>query len=79
MSVLGQIMVQQGKTAEGLELARTAAKIGSDNAAVQFRLGMVLAQLKQFAQARAALEAALAINPGFGAARAALGQLPQTS
>jgi len=77
MSVLGQIIVQQGKTAEGLELTRRAAKIGSDNPAVQYRLGMVLAQQKHFAEARAAFEAALAINPGFGAAKAALKQLPQ--
>ena len=77
MSVLGQIMVQQGKSAEGLEMSRRAAKIGANNAAVQFRLGMVLAAQKRFADARAAFEATLAIDPTFGAAKQALRQLPQ--
>jgi tetratricopeptide (TPR) repeat protein len=77
MSVLGQILVQEGKAAEGLEMCRTAARIGINNAAAQFRLGMVLAQQKQYAQARGAFEAALTINPSFGAARQALLQLPQ--
>jgi len=77
MSVLGQIMVQQGNVAEGLELCRTASRTGAKNAAAQFRLGMVLAQQNQFAEARAAFEAALAIDPGFGAAKQALRQLPQ--
>jgi tetratricopeptide (TPR) repeat protein len=79
MSVLGQILVQQGKTAQGLELCRTAAKIGANNAAVQFRLGLVLAQQKQFAEARVALEAAVAIDPAFGAAKQALRQLPRAT
>ena len=36
MSVLGQIMVQQGKAVEGLELCRTAARIGANNASGAF-------------------------------------------
>lgn len=77
MSVLGQILAQQGKASEGLETCRKAAKLGTNNAAAQFRLGVVLAQHKQYGEARAAFEAALAINPSFGAAQQALRQLPQ--
>jgi len=42
-------------------------------------LGMALAQQKQFAEARVAFEAALAIDPAFGAAKQALRQLPQAT
>jgi tetratricopeptide (TPR) repeat protein len=75
MSALGLILAQQGKVAEGIQVCRTAAQ-NAKTAVAYFRLGLILAQQKQYAEARGAYEAALALDPNFGPAQAALRQLP---
>ena len=44
-----------------------------------FRTGMIHAQQRQYAQARASYEAALKIDPSFDPARQALRELPAAS
>jgi tetratricopeptide (TPR) repeat protein len=75
MSALGLALAQQGKLAEGVQVCRAAAK-AANTAVAYFRLGMVLAQQKQFTEAKAAYEQALALDANFGQATAALRQLP---
>jgi Flp pilus assembly protein TadD len=76
MSVLGQTLAHAGRASEGLQMLQDAAARADTIAVVHLRLGMVLAQQGQFAQARAAYEKSLAIDPNLGAARQALRQLP---
>jgi protein O-GlcNAc transferase len=78
MSALGLVLAQQGKLAEGVEVCRAAAN-SAKTAVAYLRLGMVLAQQKQFAEARAAYEAGLALDANFGPVRQALRQLPPVS
>ncbi len=74
-SALGLVLVQQGKLAEGVEVCRAVAN-EMKTAVAYFRLGVVLAQQKQFSEARSAYEQALALDPNFAPAQAAMRQLP---
>jgi len=75
LSSLGMVLAQQGKLAQGVEVCRAAAK-AANTAGAYLRLGFVLAQQKQYAEARIAFEQALALDPNFGPAQAAIRQLP---
>jgi Flp pilus assembly protein TadD len=77
-SALGLVLAQQGKFAEGVQMCRASAK-AANTAVAYFRLGAVLVQGKQFAEARAAYEQALALDPRFDKARAAIAHLPQAA
>ena len=75
MSTLGLTVAQQGRAAEGLDICRRALAM-APAAAVHYRIGEILAQQKQFKEARAAYDAALAADPDYIHARAAIRQLP---
>jgi Flp pilus assembly protein TadD len=76
MSMLGLIAAQQGRAAEGLEACRRAIQINAKVPVVHFRMGMIQAQQRQFGEARRCYEAALAVDPNFAEARAAVAKLP---
>lgn len=78
MSVLGLTRAQQGRVDEGLDACRAALALGSQPAMVHFWTGLIHAQQRQYAQARASLQAALEADPGFIHARRALAELPKT-
>jgi Flp pilus assembly protein TadD len=78
VSTLGLTLAQQGKTDEGLRLAREAVPLSPGAATPHYRLGLIYAQLKRPAEARAAFDAALGIEPGFLPAREELAKLPAT-
>jgi tetratricopeptide (TPR) repeat protein len=76
VSTLALTLAQQGKTAEGLEAAKAAIGMSPQSPAPHFRLGMIHAQMKQYAEARACYEKALTLDPTFGHAADAMKQLP---
>jgi tetratricopeptide (TPR) repeat protein len=75
MSTLGLTIAQQGRTEEGLQICRAALAV-APSAGVHYRVGLILAQQKQFKEARAAYDAALAADPSYIHARDAIRQLP---
>jgi Flp pilus assembly protein TadD len=75
VSTLGLTVAQQGKTDEGLRLAREAVAMSPDAAPPHYRLGLIYAQLKRPAEARVEFQAALAIEPAFVPAREELDKL----
>ena len=76
ISVLGLTLAQQGRTAEGMQAVQAAIAALPTSPTPHYRMGLIHAQLKQFEQARACYEKALALEPGFAHARDALRQLP---
>jgi tetratricopeptide (TPR) repeat protein len=75
-SLLGLALAQQGRAEEGLQACRAALATGVPLPAAHFCMGRIQAQQRQFAQARASFENALALDPAFGDARRALNELP---
>lgn len=76
VSAQGLTLAQQGRVSQGLEMCRAAVAAAPGVALIQYRLGQVLAIQRQFANARAAYERALAIDPALDDARKALAQIP---
>jgi Flp pilus assembly protein TadD len=72
LSNLGLTIALQGRGEEGLAICRSAAAFGARSAVAHFRLGQVLSQLGQVAEARTHYQTALSIDPAFGLARQAL-------
>jgi putative PEP-CTERM system TPR-repeat lipoprotein len=62
---LGWILVDQGKTAEGLVFLQKAAAADARNAEVHYHLAVALAKSGEKAKARRELESLLATNPNF--------------
>ena len=73
LATLGVLRIRQGDRAEGLSLLEKAADVGPDIESVQFEYGWALAtepvlDAARAARARAALERALALHPGYPSA-----------
>lgn len=76
LSTLGQTLAQQGRVQEGIDMMRRAVAATPNSPAPHFRLGQILAGQRRYAEARAAYEAALAVDPAFVHATRALRELP---
>jgi len=77
LSVLGLVLAQQGRTAQGLQAYRASRAIGLPLPRFHVSMGLVLAQQNLHAEARECFEAALAIDPESVPARRALQELPK--
>jgi tetratricopeptide (TPR) repeat protein len=74
---LGRVCQELGRPAEAVEHYRHALSSGTPHAAqVQLFLGQALRQLQRYAEARAALTAALALDPALQTAQDELDRLP---
>jgi Flp pilus assembly protein TadD len=69
LSLLGLTQAQQGNLAEGMTSCQTAIAMARSMPSAHVRLGYVLCKLKRKDEARASLEAARTIGPGFDAAQ----------
>jgi tetratricopeptide (TPR) repeat protein len=69
--------IQRGKTVEAAELLRARVKANSDDFALSYMLGIALSHLgaETDAEAKAAFEASVRLNPRFSRARAELGKM----
>ena len=76
LSCLGLTLSQQGRVADGIALCRSALNADPRSAISHFRMGLILSEQRQFAGARAYLETALTLAPGFEEARRRLEELP---
>ena len=76
VSTLALTLAQQGRVAEGLEAAKASVAMAPKAPAPHYRLGLIHAQTRDFAQARAAYERALALDPAYAPAAEAMRQLP---
>jgi tetratricopeptide (TPR) repeat protein len=72
--LLAMILLPQGRISECMDAYRAAARIGLQPDG-HLAMGSALAQLGHPAEARICFETALAIDPGYGAAREALAKL----
>jgi len=75
LSALGFTMAQRGQVAEGLENCRAAAAIAPTLPGPPYIIGLIHQQVGEREEARAAFEAALAVDSNFAPARDALAEL----
>ena len=68
LHLLGLIAGQEGEPELAVKLIGQAVRLKSDNAVAHFNLGKALQDIRQYSDALASYETALAINPGYAAA-----------
>jgi len=73
---LAFVLAQQGRTAEGLQVCRNALKNSPSVPMLHFTMGLIHEGIKQYKPARAAYNAALAIDPKNAQAAERLAGLP---
>ena len=73
---MGAFLAGRGRMGEGVLHFQEAVRLDPGNASNLANLGLALAQVGRPAEARAALERALQLNPGLGGVAEILSQLP---
>ncbi len=68
---LGEILFAEGKSREALEYFLVAAKIGPEQAALHYKLGLIYLNLSDYANARARFAKVIELEPRTGLGRAA--------